>query len=80
MIILHPKFYTLIRDVIEGRDAVATCDLPGYFLQTDTEGDILLRINESFLALLLLVKLDYVQALEETPSIQGQESSDIRQM
>jgi len=31
-------------DAMEGRD-VATCDLPGHFLQTDTEGEIMLRID-----------------------------------
>ena len=41
---------------IEGRDVVATCDLPGFFLQTDMEGDILLRID-GILAM-LLVKID----------------------
>ena len=35
---------------------VATCDLPGVFLQTDMEGDILLRIDGALA--LLLVKID----------------------
>ena len=41
---------------MEGRD-VATCDLPGFFLQTDMEEFILLRVDAGVLVL-LLVKLD----------------------
>ena len=45
-------FYTLIMDAMEGRD-VAICDLPGNFLQTNTEEFLLLRVNGA-LALLLV--------------------------
>ena len=43
-------------DTLEGRD-VASCDLLGYFFQTDMEGDALLQINGALT--LLLIKLDY---------------------
>ena len=42
-------------DTLQGRD-VAMCDLPGYFLQTDTKGDIVLCIDRALT--LLLVKLN----------------------
>ena len=55
IIAVEALFYTLIMDALEERD-VATCDLPGFFLQTDMEGDILLQINGALA--LLLVKID----------------------
>ena len=42
-------------NALEGRDII-TCDLPGFFLQTNMEGDILLRTDGALV--LLLVKID----------------------
>ena len=40
---IEALFYTLVRDAVEERD-VATCDLPGHFLQTKMEGRVILRL------------------------------------
>eukprot|EP00536_Pseudo-nitzschia_multiseries_P019053 jgi/Psemu1/58689/gm1.58689_g len=48
-------FYTLMIDAMEGRD-VATCDLPGHFLQTDMEERLILRLDGALAR--LLVKID----------------------
>ena len=45
-------------DLMEGRD-VASCDFPGYFLQTDMEESLLMCIDGALV--LLLVKLNCKQ-------------------
>ena len=57
-IVVEALFYTFIMDVIKGRDVV-TCDLSGYFLQTDTKEYLLLRGDRALAP--LLVKLDLKQ-------------------
>ena len=54
-IAVEALLFTLVMDALEERD-VATCDLLGFSLQTDIEGDILLWIDGSLA--LLLVKID----------------------
>ena len=53
---MEALFYTLMMDAMVGRD-VATCDLPGYFLQTGMEEYLLLWIDGA-LALILVKIID----------------------
>ena len=55
-IAVEALLYTLIMDSLEKID-VATCDLPGYFLQINMEGAILLQIDGALAS--LLVKIDW---------------------
>jgi hypothetical protein len=54
-IAIEALFYTLMIDALERRH-VATCDIPGHFLQTDMEGRLILRIDGALA--LLLVEID----------------------
>jgi len=47
-------FYSFVVDALEERD-VATCDLPGHFLQTDMDERLILRINGALAKLLVRV-------------------------
>ena len=54
-IAVEARFYTFVMDALEEHD-VATCDLPGLFLQTEMEGKMIIRIDGALA--LLLVKIN----------------------